>query len=306
MQSRPKILYICALGRSGSTVLGNLLGELNDFCSVGELRRLWENLDHRNPCGCGAPIGDCPFWTPVLERVRREHPEMTTERVLEIQRRHVSARPRSRLEAGRERAEGAAEYARLIDSIHRAVADQAGARVVVDGSKGPQDARALAKFTDAELYIVHLVRDPRAIVHAWWLRARKPANHPEMTRRPPRWSVALWLIRNAFAELYFRRGLGNRYMLLRYEDFVADPAAALAAICDLLGERRQAISGLERGAATLGVHHTAGGNPFRMKTGPTRIEPREQWRAELSRARKASVAAATLPLLLRYRYPLFR
>lgn len=305
MQPGPKVLYICAQGRSGSTVLGNLLGELDGFVSVGELRRLWENIAHGNPCGCGAPIGDCPFWTRVLEQVASDHPETPVERVLEIQRRFVSARPRALLEIGRAQAGGpTAEYARLVDSVYRAVADQSGAKVVVDGSKGPQDAYAIARFTEADLYLVHMVRDPRAIVHAWWLRARKPAGHPEMPRRSPRWSVSRWLLRNAFAELYFRRRLGDRYTLLRYEDFVADPAAVPGAICELLGESSQSIAGLQERAVTLGVHHTAGGNPFRMQTGPVRIEPREQWRTELGRGRKAAVALATLPLLLRYRYPL--
>ena len=37
-----RVLYVAGAGRSGSTVLANLLGEVPGFVSVGEVRFLWE------------------------------------------------------------------------------------------------------------------------------------------------------------------------------------------------------------------------------------------------------------------------
>ena len=64
---RPRVLYLGGLGRSGTTVLERVLGELPGTCSVGELVHLWRRgvLDDET-CGCGEPFSRCPFWSEVL------------------------------------------------------------------------------------------------------------------------------------------------------------------------------------------------------------------------------------------------
>src|SRR5205823_1051409 len=53
--TQPKVLYIAGPGRSGSTVLDQVLGELPGFVSTGELQALWQRgLVERRPCGCSA------------------------------------------------------------------------------------------------------------------------------------------------------------------------------------------------------------------------------------------------------------
>ena len=63
---RPTVLYLGGLGRSGTTVLERVLGELPGVCSAGELVHLWRRgvLDDET-CGCGEPFGSCRFWTEV-------------------------------------------------------------------------------------------------------------------------------------------------------------------------------------------------------------------------------------------------
>ena len=39
--SKVKVLYVMGHGGSGSTILGNVLGELNGFFHAGELDTLW-------------------------------------------------------------------------------------------------------------------------------------------------------------------------------------------------------------------------------------------------------------------------
>ena len=61
------VLYIAGPGRSGSTLLDTMLGQIDGFVSVGELRNLWaRGLGDGWPCGCGAAVRDCPFWSSVL------------------------------------------------------------------------------------------------------------------------------------------------------------------------------------------------------------------------------------------------
>ena len=66
--SGTKVLYIARFGRSGSTILGNVLGEVEGFFHGGELRSIWEHgLILNKVCGCGVPFRECEMWRPVLD-----------------------------------------------------------------------------------------------------------------------------------------------------------------------------------------------------------------------------------------------
>src|SRR5436190_19873838 len=84
-----RVMYVMGHGWSGSTILGNLLGELDGFFHAGELRRLWgEALPSGAPCGCGKPVRTCPVWSRVLA-----HPSMADLDPAAIDRWHVRATP---------------------------------------------------------------------------------------------------------------------------------------------------------------------------------------------------------------------
>src|SRR5579872_7123206 len=63
------VLYIAGTGRSGSTVLANILGEVDGVFAAGEVRYLWQRgLKESRLCGCGLPVRDCPVRSQVLAR----------------------------------------------------------------------------------------------------------------------------------------------------------------------------------------------------------------------------------------------
>ena len=50
-----KVLYIAGEGRSGSTILGNILSQIDGFFSVGEMHHIWDRGFIENwRCSCGA------------------------------------------------------------------------------------------------------------------------------------------------------------------------------------------------------------------------------------------------------------
>src|ERR1700743_2959648 len=65
----PTVIYIAGSGRSGSTLLERVLGEMPGAVNVGELIDVFRRtapLGER--CGCGLPFTDCPFWSGVGKR----------------------------------------------------------------------------------------------------------------------------------------------------------------------------------------------------------------------------------------------
>ena len=66
--NKVKVLFIAGPGRSGSTLLDMLLGQINGCYSTGELRFIWSRGFEQNQlCGCGKPFRECEFWTEVVK-----------------------------------------------------------------------------------------------------------------------------------------------------------------------------------------------------------------------------------------------
>src|ERR1017187_271195 len=62
------VLYIAGTGRSGSTLLASVLGEVEGVFAAGEVRYLWQRgLVEGRLCGCGVPVRECPSWGAILE-----------------------------------------------------------------------------------------------------------------------------------------------------------------------------------------------------------------------------------------------
>ena len=65
-----KVLYIAGVGRSGTTILGDVLGQINGFFHVGELLFMGYHLLRygRLLCGCGVPLQQCELWSNILQK----------------------------------------------------------------------------------------------------------------------------------------------------------------------------------------------------------------------------------------------
>jgi sulfotransferase family protein len=308
--TRPTVLFIVGLGRSGSTLLDLLLGEYAGFVSTGELRGLWRyGLLDNWLCGCREPIRSCPFWRSVLvEADLRVDPAW----VARTQRHHLRLRPRPlariwlSLRFGARLPRSLATYGRLMTELYAGVCDVSGARVVVDSSKFPLDALLLAASADVDLFVVHLVRDPRGVANSW-LQERDNVADP--TGKPsqvlnPLFTGARWLTWNGTIHALVRKRLGRRYMRLRYEEFSRDPAGALASITSMVeGRPRPPSTFLDHAHAQLGPNHTAYGNRSRFVTGEITIRSDERWREEMRPKDKLLATLPALPLLATYGYP---
>ncbi len=72
MDQKIKVIYIMGWGRSGSTILSSILGQMDGFLQVGEIRTIWsDGFDQNRICGCGKPFLECDFWTRVFKDFSR-------------------------------------------------------------------------------------------------------------------------------------------------------------------------------------------------------------------------------------------
>jgi hypothetical protein len=304
----PVVVFIGGAGRSGSTLLGQVLGQLTGFVAVGEMvSRFWaKNLD-LHICGCGEPIEECAFWSAVAERTEGgwHSPEFARTRELQATFGGSSLVPLLLLLPWQPRSvrRKADEMSEHILRLYRSVADVAGANVIVDGSKDPAYAVLLHRVLGTRLRLVHLVRHSGGVAFSWTKIVSRPlVGRPEaeMTRYRPGRTALRWLRRNLMLDLLRKR---SRAILLRYEDLARDPGAELLRVCDLAGSGKDDVMALLGGdMKEISTLHTCGGNPMRFQSGALSIRLDEAWRHKLSFRQRALVTTVSSPLLLRYGY----
>ncbi|MGH7776435.1 MAG: sulfotransferase [Candidatus Dormibacterales bacterium] len=304
-----RVLYIAGTGRSGSTLLAGLLGQVEGMVAPGELRFFWERGLHENRlCGCGRRFRDCPVWNEILEAAfGADAPDALAAvrgqaRVTRIRSLPLAVLGGRRPELLRRRM-GA--HAASLSALYAAIAGATGARVIVDSSKLPSYGRALEAVPGVEVFVLHLVRDPRATAYSWSRVKNQPdRGHPaEMQRQPPAKAALLWLFWNGFADAAWSR-LGRRYVRVRYEDFVADPTRTLRSVAELVGLEAGELDFVDGSAVRLHPNHSVAGNPDRLRHGPTRLRADSEWVEAMPAGARRMVTLLTLPLLRRYGYPL--
>jgi hypothetical protein len=305
--ARCKVLYLAGWQRCGSTILSNILGQLPGFFSAGEIYYIWHHAQKDTVlCGCGAPFCDCGLWSEVMKRAFGESgvdPDRMWKLGVEGLRmrnmpRFVFAEPRRRI------LDSLDEYAEKTGMLYSAIADTTGCDVIVDSSKWPQYGLLLTERLPLDVYVLHLVRDPRAVAYSWQRRqSRLDRGGGAFMRRTPRNSSARWLAWNAATEAYWARR-PDRYLFVRYEDFVAEPAKTFRLILDMLGETTLNVDVSPDREVFLDVCHTVDGNPVRLQKGFVRLEKDDEWETAMDFRTKLAVTSMTLPLLLRYHYPL--
>jgi hypothetical protein len=307
MSGRLTVLYLAGSGRSGSTILDNVLGEVPGFLSVGELRFVWDrNLRDDRVCGCGEPFSRCPLWQEVLRVAYGAAPPEPTE-MIAWRERSLPLRlvPLVRVPGARRRL--AARYAAYLDGLERlyhAAADVSGARVIVDSSKYPSYGYLLSLVDSLQVVMVHLVRDPRAVAHSWTRNKLETTTSgvetPMGTVHPARTAID-WMLWSALAEQY-GRALPGPLLRVRYEDFVARPRELLGAVLRHAGVAAEPLPFISADGVQLSGNHTVGGNPARLRRGQVSLRADDQWCTAMRRQDRWAVTGLAWPGMLGYGY----
>lgn len=304
--SQTRVIFILGSGRSGSTLVANLLGSVEGITSVGELRFLWSRgLLQNRKCGCGEPFDVCPFWRDVVADAYAKVPleaQQTSDQLARVVR---MRRLPKYLSASSDLGQ-MTDQSSLVDQlgrVYRAISERQNGAIVVDSSKLPTFAYLVAAVPSVDVTFIHLVRDPRAVAYSWQRNKVLPdvAAGGTMQRLSVIKSSSLWNVWNATA--YGMRGK-RRYMRIRYEDFVAAPQVAMQEMLDLVGAGDVRLPFDDAGLALLGTTHTVAGNPSRMVRGPVAIRSDSEWEERLPPWQRRLVTTVTAPLLPAFGYRL--
>ena len=302
-----KVLYVVGLGRSGSTILSNSLGQIPGFFSGGELNFIWRhNVIENRLCGCGRPFRECPVWTRVMDEAFGGMDGVDPREMMRLQNLGTRTRHIPSMLTGRGRRALAERLEKLLISygrLYEAIGTVTGSRVIVDSSKEPAHGFAMGMVPGVDFYVLHLIRDPRAAAYSWSKKKPQPDSDTKefMVRFSPAKSSALWDSWNASAEALWRR-TPDRYLRLRYEDFVSGPRESFEEILTLVGERDVEPPLVGEREVKLGVSHTVSGNPNRFEIGAVELRPDREWMDKMEPRHRALVTALTLPLLKHYGY----
>ncbi len=302
-----RVLYFAGSGRSGTTVINTILGQLPGAFAAGELRYLWRRgvvEDHR--CGCGEPFARCPVWSEVMAALGPVPPdEAAAVATRLLDRLRILRLPMllARRAVGRPPVPPHPDDARIV-ALYRAIAEHTGSSVVVDSSKLPPYGLLLRSQPGLDVRILHVVRDPRATAFSW--RRTKTTQDTSAGTLMPRmdaWkSSLLWVLWNLLTARLWPAGTQGT-LRFRYEDFVADPRGHMVQVAELAGLAADALPFVSDDEVTLAPTHSVAGNPNRHTTGTVRIKGDMEWQRAMPRRDRLVVTALTAPGIARFHYP---
>ncbi len=278
-EEKPKVIYLMGTGRSGSTILSIALGNCADVFYAGELN-LWLGREGKSPL----PGPErAQFWAAVRREVVADLPGSRARRLekstdlLRFWDWPAQRRMRTR-------------YRRIAADLYRAIASASGATHIVDSSHFPRRARQLQSLDGIDLYLLFLTRNPRDIVASF--SEDEGAFQQFKTLNT---NIYMWLT-YLLSLVVFLRQPRERRLLVRYEEFIADPQRVLGEILEHAGSHAGIpdLAALKTGVAFYGNRGILKSDVVALKKPPPRrrgsritVILQLPWTALLSRLRPA-------------------
>lgn len=289
-----KVLYIVAHGHSGTTLLDTLVGNMPDAISTGELERISEwavSEDVEKKCTCGDRIDQCPLWGDVcdhlIKRSGASQSRLDFWRAFDTRQGDVKTRIYTgiiypillmlsnakilKLFKFNHIVNKSSKAAENSWALYDAISASSGNSLIVDSSKSPLRMKALYLLRPKSFYVIHLVRDGRAVVASY-------------QRRLPK-SVACyakeWRTRFFYRWIMLLTVKSDRKKIVKYEDLATNPEMILKDICSFLNVSGEYVESSLKNP--VGITHNISGNPARLnKAAMSNVVLDKRWMKEMS------------------------
>jgi len=302
-----ELIYIAGYGRSGSTALDTLLGNHPTVFGAGELTHLFDGWRAGRACACGAAYPDCPFWREVMGQLEAALPGLELATVQGVNRRVESVLSPPLLLADRRLT---SLYRDVWTTTLRAIRRVSGKEIIVDSSKSARTsawrARALVTWCGVDLKVIHLVRDPRAVMWSILRGSNRGLEMGQDAELPGGAYRALfsWSWVNGLVDWSSARRFRSDLLRLRYEDIFSRPLQGLRLLGAFVDLDMQPLIDRVVSGEELDPGHGVGGNRTRRQ-GPLRLSYDEEWKERLP-AYTRRLAWLSWPLAHRYGYDVLR
>lgn len=297
-----KVIYIAGWGRSGSTLLARILGQIDGIAHMGELRTIWtDGFKAKTICGCGQPTRQCEVWQAVMDQAfggldKIDLKAMSQLRYLSEPRSQELFKLRFFPKQKDEFLQRSQQYREVLKTLYTTIQKVCDVEAIVDDSLHPGYAYALASVPGLEIYLVHLIRDARGCTYSWTKRQKKGLGSYSL-----RDSALGWDLRNLVTEL-LENSPEIHFYRLRYEDFVSEPKHAVKAILKFANIQPTSLPFTSPSEVDIGITHSVFGNDNRANIGITALRLDSTWKHKMDKLDYFKVTAMTWPLLLKYGY----
>lgn len=304
-----KIVLIAGAGRSGSTILERIMGQIDDFFSLGEVNHIWERSFIENQlCGCGKPFKDCEFWQEITKKFLADL-KYDPSYILKLQRsvarlRHLPYLLFPKLRSPKYRYL-LNTYMKILEKFYRIVNDTVFHKILIDSSKIPTHAFILNEM-GFDLYLIHLVRDSRAVVYSWQRKKKRPEIYwarSYMSQYSIIKATQDWILSNLLVE-YLKIKI-KQHKTVSYEIFSQFPKTTIINLIKWLqidfSEKKISFFEDEKVVQLERINHTVSGNPVRFIQGRVEIKTDTEWMYNMSIFKKNIVSILTYPFLIYYK-----
>jgi len=300
--SRITVLYIAGSGRNGSTLMERMLNEIPNVFAAGELGYARLSKEN-NVCFCGKTFADCSVWGSITKNAQfkaLEHKYFSQA----IEKYSKGAKTFFRLRSLNKKQklpDDFKQYLNSLEILYSAIHKNRAAKVITDSTTLPLYGYHLSLIPLIDLYIVHLIRDPRGVANSRNRQKFLPnSNVPTVSKTiNPILTVLSWIKKNLFIEFIFSRRKG-RYLRIHYEDFIENPSKEIKKIGSMLGLELNHLDLIEGNKIKLGECHLSAGNIGLLGKEEIVLKLDERWKHDMKWWNIVLVTLITWPLLLKY------
>ena len=276
-----------------------MLNEFTGWKYMGELEQnpgVMLAQGHRRSCACTELINDCPFWSRMATRVFGDDRPFA---------------PGDRLKPS----DHAALDSKYIPELLKAADSEAdhgdSETVFIDSSKRVSTAQVLARSGIAEQYFVLLMRQPHGVVNsrvsgAYRPKARGRRTENQLIIKSRKLLVAkesmYWRRHNLGLQRYFEAIPEDRKLIIRYEDYVEDPAGYIERVVQMVQPDVEYHDEINYESFPSQHQHAMRGNNLRTSREPIKISLDTRWQEALPGLEKRIVSVITSKARKPHRY----
>lgn len=297
--AKVKVLFIAGPTRSGSTIISNILGQINGFFHAGEVIEAWDR-GRIWKCSCGRLPVECAVWSKIFSTLDAAVSPQDQADIIrirdELSRSHKVILNHYRRTGGLAGPKSASLYDKGLSTLYAIIANATNAEVIVDSSKNVGYADSLTRIGNIDLHVIHLVRDSRATAYSWSKKKQ------ELWQTNPYKTSMEWSSRNIALECLKKRH-PDKYIKVRYEDFMTTPRKTILQILHHLQITKATLPFVSPNEVIIESSHGLCGNPGRYSHGVEQLVLDNRWK-HMNKRDGLVATALTWPLLLKYHYQL--